>query len=498
MSEYAIGFDIGSSSVKASIVNLETRVVMGTTHYPQTEMAVISSQTGWAEQQPELWWENLCHASKKLIAELQINVNKIKSIGISYQMHGLVVIDSNQQVLRPAIIWSDSRAVKIGNYAFEDLGEEKCLTHLLNSPGNFTASKLKWVADNEPELFARVDKFLLPGDYIAMRMTGEVATTVSGLSEAILWDYKKGKVANFVLDYYGISSALVPEIVPTFAEHGHLQATAARQLGLKPETKVTYRAGDQPNNAMSLNVLQPGEIAATGGTSGVVYAVVDQPLFDPQSRVNGFVHVNHTEANKRIGVLLCINGAGSQYSWVRQQVALAGTSYGEMERMASAVPINSEGLRIIPFGNGAERILQNKEIGARIINLQLNRHKRAHFFRAALEGIAFSFVYGIEIINAMGISTNVIRVGSDNLFRSGVFSSTIAELTECKIEVMDTTGAIGAALASGVGVGAFKDVTEAVQGLSNSKSYYPSKDNSNYKLGYEVWKEDLNKIIENI
>ena len=497
MSSYLLGFDLGSSSVKTSLVDAVTKEVVRTTFYPRTEMDVIARQGGWAEQQPEVWWENLCHASQRLFSKLSIDPKDVEAIGISYQMHGLVLLDKDQHVARPAIIWSDSRAVEIGNKAFTDLGEKECLSHLLNSPGNFTMSKLKWVLDNEPELFGRVCKFMLPGDYINMKMTGNVNTTVPGLSEAILWDFEKNEVAQFVLDYFGFDKSLVPDIVPTFSEHGTLTREAAAMLGLVEGIPVTYRSGDQPNNAMSLNVIRPGEIAATGGTSGVVYAVVDKPKYDNHSRVNGFAHVNHTKDDPHVGILLCINGAGSQYSWMKNQIARDGTTYEDMERMISAVPVNSEGLRIIPFGNGAERVLENKELGSHVINLQFNRHKRAHFYRAALEGIAFSFIYGVEILKDMDIPMNVIRVGNDNLFRSAVFASTVAALTECKIEVIETTGAVGAAKAAGYGKGIYCSLEKALEGTEVKKTYTANNLNGEYKRAYELWKSDLNKLIAN-
>ncbi len=486
---------MGSSSVKAALVDASTKEILRTTFYPRTEMDVISRQTGWAEQQPEVWWENLCFASQRLFSKLEIDPKDIISIGISYQMHGLVLVDKDNHVVRPAIIWSDSRGVEIGNKAFNDIGKKKCLEHLLNSPGNFTISKLKWVFDNEPELFARVKKFMLPGDYINMRMTGNINTTVSGLSEAILWDFKTNDVADFVLEYFGFDKSLVPDIVATFSEHGKLTREAAGMMGLIEGIPVTYRAGDQPNNAMSLNATKPGEIAATGGTSGVVYAVVNEPIHDELSRVNGFAHVNHTCDAPRIGILLCINGAGSQYSWMKNQIARDGTSYEDMERMISAVPVNSEGLRILPFGNGAERVLQNKELGSHVINLQFNRHKRAHFYRAALEGIAFSFVYGIEILKEMNIPISVIRVGDDNLFRSAVFASTVAALTDCKIEVIETSGAVGAARASGYGVQYYESLECSLSTEEIKKSYQANNLNGEYKRAYELWKSDLKKLI---
>lgn len=492
---YLIGYDIGSSSIKAALVDSSTGKTLRIVQYPESEMDIISRQKGWAEQQPELWWENAGHATKKLLDGSAINKADIKGIGISYQMHGLVLVDKDHHVLRPSIIWCDSRAVEIGNQAFDSIGHEKCLSHLLNSPGNFTASKLKWVKDNEPALYEKIHKAMLPGDYIALKMTGEAKTTISGLSEGMFWDFEENDVADFLLENYGLHSDLIPEIVPTFSDQGRLHRKAADFLGLPSGIPICYRAGDQPNNAMSLNVLNPGEIAATGGTSGVVYGVVDRPFIDSKTRVNSFAHVNYTKENPRIGVLLCVNGAGIQYSWMRQMLANDGVSYTDMERMISSVEVNSDGLRIIPFGNGAERVLQNNDVGGHIINIQFNRHNKAHFYRAALEGIAYSFIYGIEVMKSLGLNTNVMRVGNDNLFQSDVFSGTIATILDCEIEMMETTGAVGAAKASGIAASIYHSPEEAFRDTRVVKSYHSVGNREAYKNGYDIWKSDLEKIL---
>ncbi len=493
---YLLGYDIGSSSIKAALVDAETGNAVKVVQYPELELDIISRQVGWAEQHPEVWWESLCQATKLLLKDSSISTSQIKGIGIAYQMHGLVLIDKHQQILRPSIIWCDSRAVEIGNEAFKAIGEKTCLSHFLNSPGNFTASKLKWVKDNEPDVYQQIYKIMLPGDFIAMKLTGVVNTTISGLSEGIFWDFKTDTIASKLLDYYGIEKDLLPSIVDTFGEHGKLSKKAAEQTGLKAGIPVTYRAGDQPNNALSLGVFQPNEVAATGGTSGVVYGIVDQAKYDPQSRINGFAHVNHTPENPRLGLLLCINGAGIQYSWMKKQMALANTSYEDMERMLSSVPVGADGLRIIPFGNGAERMLENDNLGAQINNLQFNRHTRAHFYRAALEGIAFSFVYGFKVLKELDLNPEVIKVGNDNLFQSKVFSMTIANLLNCCIEVVKTTGAVGAAKASGIGAKVYSNIGEAVQAGEVEHRFYPENANGGYKQAYQVWQNDLKRLMK--
>lgn len=488
---YYIGYDLGSSSVKAALVDSESGKSVGVTQYPEQEMAILSIQPGWAEQDPDLWWFYICELTKKLLAKTKISADKIKGIGISYQMHGLVVVDNNHKVLRPSIIWCDSRAVEIGNQTFKGVGEEKSIVNLLNSPGNFTLSKLRWIKENEPALFDQINKFLLPGDYIALKLTGETTTTISGLSEGIMWDFKQHQPAEWLFDYMGISMDLIPTLVPTFSNQGTLIKTAAEQIGLPVGIPLLYRAGDQPNNALSLNVLQPGEIAATGGTSGVVYAVTDKTKTRESLRINNFAHVNYTKELPRIGKLLNINGAGIQYSWMKKNIALPNDTYKDMNELASRVPVGSDGLRIIPFGNGAERMLNNQDKGARIFNLNFNRHKKEHLYRAGLEGIAFSFVYGMDILKLDGVNISAIRAGNDNLFRSDLFSNSIATLVNTEINIINTTGAIGAGRAAGLSNGDFESLDEIFSVDDQVMTYQPLIERQAFLDAYNLWKEDL-------
>lgn len=493
---YAIGYDIGSSSVKASIVKIDSGKVVAIGKYPESEMHMDAKNQGWAEQDPEMWWKCICILTKTLLIENDLDAKQILSIGIGYQMHGLVLVDKNHKVVRPSIIWCDSRATQIGEKAFSDLGSVYCLGHLLNSPGNFTASKLKWVKDNEPELFAKVYKWMLPGDFIAMKFTNEINSTVSGYSEGMFWDFKQNSAAYHLLNYYGIPKDMMPDLVDTFSIHGRVSDDAAESSGLIAGTPVTYRAGDQPNNAMALKVLHPGDIAATGGTSGVVYAVTDKLDYDAQSRVNGFAHINHTTDQNSIGQLLCINGCGILYAWMRKQVAALGQTYQTMEKQINAIPVGSEGLLILPFGNGSERILNDKMMGARIDNLQFNRHNQAHLFRAALEGIVFSFAYGMEILQSIGIKPSTIKVGNDNLFLSDTFSSSMANLLQCNIEMYETTGAVGAAKASTVAIGIYSNIDEAIDELKPIKVTEYKSDNSQYLEAYGHWSQQLINLIK--
>ncbi len=489
---YLLGFDIGSSSVKASLVNAESGKCVASAFYPKSEAPIKAIQPGWAEQDPQMWWENLKLATQAVMNDSRISADEVAAIGISYQMHGLVCVDKNQQVLRPSIIWCDSRAVPYGEKAFKEIGEEHCLKHLLNSPGNFTASKLAWVKEYEPALFERIDKIMLPGDYIAMRMTGEACTTISGLSEGMFWDFQNNDIANFLMDYYGFDRSIIPTIRPTFSEQGRITNQAAAELGLKAGTPVTYRAGDQPNNALSLNVFNPGEIASTAGTSGVVYGVNGVTDYDPKSRVNTFAHVNHTTTDPRLGVLLCINGTGILNSWIKRTVAPENISYAEMNDLASQVPIGCEGVSILPFGNGAERMLQNREVGCTISGISFNTHSKAHLLRAAQEGIVFSFKYGIEIMQNMGMDISKIHAGNANMFLSPIFRDTLAGVTGATIELYDTDGSVGAAKGAGMGAGIYKDHNEAFATLERIKVIEPVEaDRAAYTEAYERWKSNL-------
>lgn len=498
-----LGYDIGSSSIKAALYDVNAGKEKGHATFPKNEMEITSQFQGWAEQDPNNWWEAVTLATKELLLKTKTNPADIKAIGISYQMHGLVLVDKEQNILRPSIIWCDSRAVQIGNKAFDNIGKEKCLKYLLNSPGNFTASKLRWVIENEPEIFEKVYKFLLPGDYIAMMLSGEVTTTTTGLSEGILWNFKNDEPAKFLMEKYGISETLLPKIVPGFGEQCLLSKKASEQLGLKVGIPITYRAGDQPNNAFSLNVLRPNEIASTAGTSGVIYGVSEEIKYDPESRVNTFIHVNHTKDLRRLGILLCINGTGISYNWIRKILfkpvldqAAQTVSYEEINKLAEQIQIGSEELIFIPFGNGAERMLYNQELGASFERINFNIHSQSHMVRSVLEGVAFSFYYGINILNDLAVKPQVIRAGMANMFLSETFRKTIATLSGAEIQLYNTDGALGAARAAAYGAGFYNSFDEAFKDLECLKTVEPDlKNESEYKSAYEKWNIELQKKL---
>ena len=494
MSGFLLGLDIGSSSIKASVVSIDSGSSVGSAQSPSEEMPMLALKPGWAEQDPEMWWKHAMLSVKLAILRAGITGSDIEAIGISYQMHGLVVVDKDQKPLRPSIIWCDSRAVEIGDRANKTLGSDYCLQHFLNSPGNFTASKLRWIKESEPAVFEKIDRIMLPGDYVAMRLTGEITTTDTGLSEGIFWDFQTNSVSEKLLKYYEIDKGKLAKIVPVFSVQGEVSKEAANELGLKPGTKVSYRAGDQPNNAFSLNVINPGETAATAGTSGVIYSVTDKKAFDPKSRVNTFIHPSLSGKSVN-GVLLCINGTGILNSWIRKNTNSQSNpySYNEMNRIASTAPIGSNGLVVLPFGNGAERILENKTIDASFHGLNFNHHNQSHIFRAVQEGIVFSLKYGFDILQEMGLKSNVIRAGNANMFLSPVFREAFVNTIGVRLELYDTDGAKGAAIGAGVGAGIFKDFKEAFRGLRIVETKEPSSKTEQYQNAYSLWK----RILEN-
>ncbi|MFC4210112.1 xylulokinase [Pedobacter lithocola] len=492
---YLLGIDLGTSSIKVSIVDSLTQKCVASAQCPEKEADIKSIQAGWAEQDPNDWWQHTQKAILKLKDLPNVNLKAIKAIGIAYQMHGLVVVDENQNVLRDSIIWCDSRSVEIGDKAFEEIGHEKSLQNLLNSPGNFTASKLAWVKLNEPEIYQQIDKIMLPGDFLAMMLTGDISTSISALSEGVFWDFAKNELSEDVMNYYQIDKNLIPKINPLFSIHGHLKEDIALLLGLSASIPVSYKSGDQPNNALSLNVLKPGEVAATAGTSGVIYGVSDTLTYDVKSRINTFAHVTYTKENPHTGVLLCINGTGSMYRWAKNNFA-PNLSYHELNKLAETAPIGSNGLRVLPFGNGAERMLGNKYTGAQIVGINLNKHTQADIFRAVQEGIAFSFRYGLDIMRENGMQPNVIRAGKANLFLSEIFAQTFVDVTAVKLELYENDGSVGAAIGAGIGAGIFKNTEEAFS-QHNVLSQIEPKNVDEYEKIYQDWKQLLIKELNN-
>ena len=490
---YLLGYDIGSSSVKAALVDAQSQRCVASDFFPKSEAPIKSLKNGWSEQTPTDWWSYLKEATASILAKSGVTPAEIAAIGISYQMHGLVMIDRERRVLRDAIIWCDSRGVPYGEKAFNEIGKEETLSRLLNSPGNFTAAKLQWIKENEPEVFEKIYKIMLPGDYIAMRLTGNIVTNPEGLSEYMLWDFKANDVATFLMDYYGYDRSILPEVMTTFCEQGRVTPEAATDLGLVPGIPVTYRAGDQPNNALSLNVVNPGEIASTAGTSGVVYGINDRIDYDPLSRVNNFAHVNHSAEQTRIGVMACISGTGILNSWVKRNVVPEGVSYAEMNELAAKVPVGSEGLAILPFGNGAERVLENEQTGCSIHGINFNIHNRNHIIRAAQEGIVFSFMYGIEVMQQIGLNVSQIHAGHANMFLSPIFRQTLANVSGATISLFDTDGAVGAAKGAGIGAGIYKSTDEAFARLERIAQITPDSHRDETLEAYARWKVYLNK-----
>ena len=497
MRKLLLGLDLGSSSVKASLLDAHSGRSIASKAFPEEEMPMSSPEKGWAEQDPEMWWKYVQQVSKHVLNEAEVKKGELQAIGIAYQMHGLVVVDREQKVLRPSIIWCDSRAVGIGQKAFDSLGEDYCLPHLLNSPGNFTASKLRWVIENQPEVAAKIDKIMLPGDFIAMKLTGEILTSETGLSEGIFWDFKENGLSQKVLDQYQIPNSWIPEAVPSFSVQGKVKAEISESTGIEAGIPVCYRAGDQPNNAFSLQVLKPGELATTAGTSGTVYGVSEKPLYDPLSRVNTFVHVNHSKKNPSYGVLLCVNGTGILNSWLKKVMGGNRITYNEMNTIGSSAQIGAEGLVFIPFGNGTERIMQNKPVGAHLLGLDLLKHDKQHVVRAAQEGIVSALTYGFRIMQDMGMNLKTVKAGNANMFLSPLFRKTFVHMNRVSLELYDTDGAQGAARGAGIGLGLFSTESEAFNGLTLLETLEPNEAFFEpYEEAYQNWNSKLIALLK--
>jgi len=492
---YFLGIDLGSSSIKLSVLNAEKGVAVCTVTVPDFEMDIIAPKFGWAEQDPEQWWKHIKNGIQQLGNNHQINLKEIAAIGIAYQMHGLVLTDKELNPIRTSIIWCDSRAAAIGNEIYDRIGHNNCQQQILGSPGNFTASKLKWVRDNQPGLFAKAAYMMLPGDFIASRLSGIAQISTSGLSEAALWNFREGRLATEILEAMGIPETIIPEIVPSFGNQATVHADIANELGLDPNTKITYRAGDQPNNALSLNVLRPGEIATTAGTSAVVYAVSQQDIYDKQNRINTFLHVNNTATAKHNGVMLCINGSGILYQWLRKIMSAGNNSllsYDMLNAEAAKVKPGSEDLRFYPFGNGVERIFNNRQASSGIQNLNFNIHQSAHLVRSACEGIVFAMNYGFDVMKSVGVNGQAVRAGNANLFLSPVFREIFTNTTQTTLELYNTSGSEGAARGAAFGYGYYNSLDEAFTGLECIDRIEPKADLCNqYQEIYNHWKSHI-------
>jgi xylulokinase len=483
---YLLGIDIGTSAIKASLLDPSTGLAAADSPVPDAEIPRYAPAPGWCEQAPEDWWEATRQAVLALPQQMRAQV---AGIGIAYQMHGLVLLNETGRPVRPSIIWSDARATACGDRLYSEIGEAS-FAALLNRPGNFTASKLRWVKENEPENLSRVWKVMLPGDYVAYRLTGSATTTSTGLSEMIAWDFSRETIYEPIWAAAGASPDALPTLVPIFGRQCEVSASIAADLGIPAGTPVCYRAGDQPNNALSLNVLEPGEMAATAGTSGVLYGVASQVRHDPRERVNTFLHVNHRPEAPRLGTLLCVNGAGGFYSWVRKTYQVA--SFQALNELAEASAIGARGLVALPYGNGGERSLGNRAPGASLYGIDVNRHGLNDVSRAAQEGVLFALRYGADALAELGATTNLIRAGCSNMFKSELFCQSFATVMNADLELLETDGALGAARGAGIGAGLFGSFPEAFAGLRRLITYHPRvEDQAAYAEAYDAWKAKL-------
>jgi xylulokinase len=450
---YTIGYDIGSSFVKGVLWDEERGEVAAHVTVPDREMPIRAEKADWAEQDPEMWWEAVKAATQRLIDMVPGAGGRVRGIGVSYQMHGLVLLDRDGKVLRPSIIWCDSRATGMGKELEKAVGEEAVRRQLLNSPGNFTVSKLAWVIRNEPETASRIRWVMLPGDWIAYQLTGMVSTTVCGLSEGMLWNFKDHVPHVKALEAAGADPEWIPPVAPNPGDQGVVGSAVGAEMGFAPGARVLFRGGDQPMNAYGLGVDGPGMWAASAGTSGVLYRVDPVREAEPTGMANRFAHIGHSAENPAIGTLLCLNGAGIAYAWLRR-VMFAGQEYAAINEHVAAVPAGADGVMFHPFGNGAERMLDNRQPGAGWSGIHFNRHGQGHLARAVMEGIVFAFVHGMRHVDPSLPALPVIRAPHAGLFRSELFASMLSTLAGADVQLHAGDGATGAAQGASVALGA--------------------------------------------
>lgn len=470
-----LGIDVGTSSVKVSIVGEDGVILASATAPASSERAINSPNPNWAEQNPEDWWEDAQQAILNLPLEARLQV---EAIGIAYQMHGLVLVDSQFQPVRPSIIWCDGRNIQESQILAESLGLDALENRLLNKPGTLTLAKLAWVAEHEPETLAKAHTFGLPGDFIAYKLTGEWSTTKSGYSEMVGWDF--GASIPFEEGFRKAGWKLpLPEARPNLEEGAPIQKVIAEKLGLPPSARVTYRAGDQPNNAFGLGVLQQGETAISAGTSGVLYGIGDSSP-GLHEGINRFLHVN-----SQIGVLMCLNGVGSALAFARR-TWFQNQSYEALSELASqANPENCP--YFFPFGNGAERILSERAFSG-FTELDFNRHNLPELARSVFEGIAFAYRLGSEKMEKAGCLSKVVNGTESGLLKSSFFAQLLAN--ELQVELILSEGDGSTAAARGAALGIKKILPKPAP----LKRYLPTSPANHERFSH--WHKILEKFLQ--
>ena len=453
---YFLGIDASTTGVKALLVDRAGDVVGSAT----SELPISTPKPLWSEQDPADWWEGAVHSIRTALQSSGIDGSEVEGIGLTGQMHGLTLLDANGEVLRPAILWNDQRTAAQCDEIRARLGK----AHLIQVTGNdaltgFTAPKILWVQENEPEVYARVAHILLPKDYVRYKLTGGYALDRADGSGTILFDLKARDWSSEVLAALGIPAEWLPRTYEGPDVTGVISAEAARLTGLKEGTPVVAGGGDQAAQAVGVGAVKPGIVALTLGTSGVVFATTGQAFIEPEGRLHAFCH----SAPGRWHLMGVMLSAAGSLRWYRDTFAL-GMGYDDLLAPAVEVPAGAEGLLFLPYLTG-ERTPHPDPLARGAFAGLTVRHGMAHMTRAVLEGVAFGLRDSFELIKSAGLSSiDQVRVSGGGA-RSPLWRQILADVFDAELVTVNTTegAAYGAALLAGVGVGAWADVDSACQ-----------------------------------
>jgi xylulokinase len=488
---YLIGIDIGTSGTKVIAIDEDGRLAASAS----AEYELLTPRPLWAEQRAEDWWDATCSCLQKITA--QIPAEEVAGVGLSGQMHGLVMLDAQHQVLRPAILWCDQRTQEQCDYITQAVGKETLVAETCNPVlTGFTAPKIIWARDHEPEVYERARQFLLPKDYVRFKLTGEFATEVSDASGTSLLNVPERNWSRKVLSALQIDPAHLPKVYESFEVSGRISAAGAQATGLKEGTPVVGGGGDQAAGAVGNGIVQSGIISVTTGTSGVVFAFADTPAIDPALRVHTFCHAVPNKWHV-MGVML---SAGGSLRWYRDTLGapenrvakLMGVDpYELISREAATVSAGSEGLVFLPYLTGERTPHPDPQARGAWAGLTV-RHTKAHMARAVMEGVAFGLRDSLEILKDMGVSIGNVRASGGGA-RSDVWRQIQADVFNLPLSTInsDQGPALGAALLAGVGAGVYASIEEACSTVVKVVSTTPVQRESAevYEKYYEVYRD---------
>lgn len=487
--KYLIGIDIGTSGTKTVLFDTRMKVVCDATYsYPLYQV-----KNGWAEQNPQDWADASIKGLKSVLEQSKINNNDIAGIGLSGQMHGLVMLDKDKKVLRKSIIWCDQRTSKEAKEITDKVGKEKLISITANpSMTGFTLAKLLWVKNNEPQVYNKCKHILLPKDYVRYILTDSLATEVSDAGGMQLMDIKNRCWSDEILKTFDISDQMLPKLYESHEISGYINYNTAAITGLKEGTAVVGGAGDQAASAIGNGVVREGTVSQTLGSSGVIFACTDKPLIDPMGRVHTLCHAIPNMWH----IMSVTQGCGLSLKWFKdnfcgEEVEIAektnGDVYDVLFEKANKLPVGSENLIFLPYLMG-ERSPHMDENARGVFFGLSNIHTKSHLFRSVAEGVTFSQRECFEIIASLGITPSEIRVGGGGS-KSKVWLQMLADNMNVKVETLNTkeTGAMGVAILAGVGTGIYKSVKDACDKYVEIKSLI---------LPQEAMKKKYNKYFK--